>query len=183
MKYDVESIQQMVSAAPDLKFLYFWGHTPSVKGVTQACLSQWYDVVFEVDGIEYHTAEQYMMAQKALLFHDQEVYDEIMQADNPRDYKALGRKIRNFDGVVWDTCKYEIVVEGNKAKFSQNSDLREYLLSTGEAVLVEASPYDKIWGIGLNAAQTSRCYVQQWKGQNLLGSALMEVRDWLREYV
>lgn len=181
MKYDVESIKQMVSADPNLEFIYFWGHTPSAKGITQTCLSQWYGVKFEVAGVEYHTAEQYMMAQKALLFDDKEVYDQIMLADNPREYKALGRKIRNFDGKVWDSSKYSIVVEGNKAKFSQNADLREYLLSTGDAILAEASPYDKIWGIGLYAAQAAKGTVQQWKGLNLLGCALMEVRDWLRE--
>lgn len=181
MKYDVESIKQMVSADPNLEFIYFWGHTPSAKGITQTCLSQWYGVKFEVAGVEYHTAEQYMMAQKALLFDDKEVYDQIMLADNPREYKALGRKIRNFDGKVWDSRKYSIVVEGNKAKFSQNADLREYLLSTGDAILAEASPYDKIWGIGLYAAQAAKGTVQQWKGLNLLGCALMEVRDWLRE--
>ena len=122
-----------------------------------------------------------MMAQKALLFDDKEVYDQIMLADNPREYKALGRKIRNFDGKVWASRKYSIVVEGNKAKFSQNADLREYLLSTGDAILAEASPYDKIWGIGLYAAQAAKGTVQQWKGLNLLGCALMEVRDWLKE--
>lgn len=181
MKYDLQSIHQMVSADPTMKFLYFWGHTPSAKGITQTCLSQWFDVAFEVDGVKYHTAEQYMMAQKALLFNDREIYDQIMLADNPRDYKALGRKIRNFDGKAWDSRKYDIVVEGNKAKFSQSTDLKEFLLSTGEAILVEASPYDKIWGIGLNAAQAAKGTVQQWKGLNLLGCALMEVRDWLRE--
>ena len=181
MKYDVEFIKQMVSADPNVKFIYFWGHTPSPKGITQTCLSQWFDVEFEVSGVKYHTAEQYMMAQKALLFNDSDVYDEIMAADNPRDYKKLGRKIRNFDGKVWDSNKYQIVVEGNKAKFSQNLELKEFLLSTGDAILVEASPYDRIWGIGLYPAQAAKGKVDQWRGHNLLGSALMEVRDWLRE--
>ena len=181
MKYDVESIKQMVTADPNVKFIYFWGHTPSPKGITQTCLSQWFDVEFEVAGVKYHTAEQYMMAQKALLFGDKEVYDEIMLASDPRQYKALGRKIKDFDGKVWDYRKYQIVVEGNKAKFSQNEDLKEFLLSTEDSILVEASPYDKIWGIGLYAAQAAKGTVDQWKGQNLLGFALMEVRDWLKE--
>lgn len=181
MKYDVEFIKRIVSEDPNVSFIYFWGHTPSPKGVTQTCLSQWFDVEFGVAGVKYHTAEQYMMAQKALLFGDKEVHDEIMLANDPRQYKALGRKIRDFNGKVWDYRKYLIVVEGNKAKFSQNADLKEYLLSTGDAILVEASPYDKIWGIGLHAAQASKCTVDQWKGQNLLGCALMEVRDWLKE--
>ena len=181
MKYSVESIKQIASAKPEVQFVYFWGHTPAKDGVTSTCLSQWYDTVFEVGGVKYHTAEQYMMAQKARLFNDTEVYHEIMSADNPKDYKKLGRKIRNFDGKIWNSEKYEIVVDGNKAKFSQNPELKEFLLSTGDAILVEASPYDKIWGIGLYPAQAAKSTVEQWKGLNLLGSALMEVRDWLRE--
>ena len=181
MKYSVETIKQIACANPQVQFVYFWGHTPAKNGVTSTCLSQWYDTAFEVAGVKYHTAEQYMMAQKALLFNDAEVYDEIMAADNPRDYKKLGRKIRNFDGKVWDMKKYEIVVEGNKAKFSQNDELKEFLLSTGDAILVEASPYDRIWGIGLYPAQAAKGTVDQWRGLNLLGCALMEVRDWLRE--
>jgi nicotinate (nicotinamide) nucleotide adenylyltransferase len=181
MKYSVESIKQMVSADPNVRFIYFWGHTPSVKGITESCMSQWYDVEFEVAGVKYHTAEQYMMAQKALLFDDKQVFDQIMLADNPRDYKALGRKIRKFDSKIWDARKYDIVVEGNKAKFSQNDDLKEYLLSTGDAILVEASPYDRIWGIGLYPGQAAKGSIDQWRGLNLLGAALMEVRDWLRE--
>ena len=181
MKYSVETIKQIACANPQVQFVYFWGHTPAKKGVTSTCLSQWYDTAFEVAAVKYHTAEQYMMAQKALLFNDADVYDEIMSADNPRDYKKLGRKIRNFDGKVWDMKKYEIVVEGNKAKFSQNDELKEFLLSTGDAILVEASPYDRIWGIGLYPAQAAKGTVDQWRGLNLLGCALMEVRDWLRE--
>ena len=181
MKYSVEVIKQIVCANPEVQFVYFWGHMPAMNGVTSTCLSQWYDTAFEIDGIKYHTAEQYMMAQKALLFNDTEVYHEIMSADNPRDYKKLGRKIRNFDGKVWDTKKYEIVVEGNKAKFSQTPEFKEFLLSTGDAILVEASPYDRIWGIGLYPAQAAKGTVDQWRGLYLLGCALMEVRDWLRE--
>lgn len=181
MKYSVETIKQIACENPDLQFVYFWAEKPTKNGVSETCLSQWYDTAFEVAGVKYHTAEQYMMAQKALLFNDLVVYGEIMAADNPREYKKLGRKIRNFDGKVWDTKKYEIVVEGNKAKFSQNVELKEFILSTGDAILVEASPYDKIWGIGLYPAQAAKGSVDEWKGLNLLGCALMEVRDWLRE--
>ena len=181
MKYSVDSIKRMVSTDPNVRFIYFWGHTPSVKGITETCLSQWYDVEFEIAEVKYNTAEQYMMAQKALLFDDKEVFAQIMLADNPRDYKALGRKIRNFDSNVWDVRKYDIVVEGNRAKFSQNDDLKEYLLSTGDAILVEASPYDRIWGIGLYPGQAAKGTVDQWRGLNFLGSALMEVRERLRE--
>ena len=102
-----------------------------------------------------------------------------MSASDPKSYKSLGRKIKGFDAAVWDSHKYNIVVEGNKAKFSQNPLLRNYLLSTGNAVLVEASPYDRIWGIGMYESQARSGSVDSWKGENLLGYALMEVRDWL----
>ena len=104
-----------------------------------------------------------------------------MAAEGPAKYKKLGRKVRNFDSKVWDEKKYDIVVEGNKAKFSQNPELMEFLLSTGDAILVEASPYDKIWGIGLDIETAKEGSVEDWKGENLLGCALMEARDWLKE--
>ena len=181
MRYDIQTIRQIVRQNPTTAIVYFWGHTPTPNKMTAACLSQWYDCSFDVEGIRYHTTEQYMMAGKALLFKDDEVYQEIMTADNPRDYKKLGRKIRGFEQERWDDRKYDIVVEGNKAKFGQNPELADFLLSTGDAILVEASPYDKIWGIGLDREQAKKGSVDQWQGENLLGCALMEVRDWLRE--
>lgn len=181
MKYTIETIKEIVRRSPDTPIVYFWGHTPNSNEITTACLSQWYDCLFEADGIIYHTAEQYMMANKALLFGDNEVYDKIMTAEKPNKYKKMGREIRNFDSKLWDARKYEIVVNGNKAKFSQNPDLKEFLLSTGDAILVEASPYDKIWGIGIDKETAMKCTVEQWQGENQLGCALMEVRNWLRE--
>lgn len=180
MTYNIETIKQLVHQNPSVEFLYFWGHTSWSNYITETCLSQWYDCYFEVDGVAYHTAEQYMMASKALLFSDEEVYREILACDNPRDYKKLGRKVRNFDPQLWDAHKYDIVVKGNKAKFSQNPELKAFLLSTGDAILVEASPYDRIWGIGMNRELAQRLPVEQWNGENLLGCALMEVRDWLQ---
>lgn len=174
MKYSIENIKQLM---PNSEILYFWGHTPNPKKITKACLSQWFDCVFEVDNIQYHTAEQYMMAQKALLFNDTSVYEEIMSSNNPRDYKSLGRKIKDFNAALWDTKKYDIVVKGNISKFSQNPDLKEFLLSTKNSILVEASPYDTIWGIGLSKEEAEKCSINQWKGSNLLGFALMETRD------
>jgi ribA/ribD-fused uncharacterized protein len=181
MKYDIEKIKEIARLKPETPVVYFWGHTPNPKKMTAACFSQWYDCYFEVDGIQYHTTEQYMMASKARLFGDEEVFREIMEADSPFDYKKLGRKIRGFEQTLWDARKYDIVVEGNKAKFGQNRDIREFLLSTGEALLAEASPYDKIWGIGLDRETALKGTAEQWQGENLLGCALMEVRDWLRE--
>jgi len=180
MKYNIDKIKEIVRSKPDTKIIYFWGHTPNPKKITAACFSQWYDCYFEVGGAQYHTTEQYMMASKARLFGDNEVFNEIMEANNPNDYKKLGRKVRGFIPESWDAKKYDIVVEGNKAKFGQNVDIREFLLSTGEAILAEASPYDKIWGIGLDRETAMKGSAEQWLGENLLGCALMEVRDWLR---
>lgn len=180
MRYTISTIKDIVRRNPAKPVILFWGHTPNPQKITSSCLSQWYDCYFEIGGIMYHTTEQYMMASKARLFGDDDVFDEIMAADNPFDYKKLGRKIKGFEQEKWDAVKYDIVVEGNKAKFSQNPAIKEFLLSTGDAILVEASPYDKIWGIGLDREQAETVGVEQWPGENLLGCALMEARDWLR---
>jgi len=158
----------------------FWGHTNKPGKIRKSCLSQWYDCRFEVDGIQYHTTEQYMMAQKALLFQDRETYSKIMSADNPKDYKALGREVQSFDPLVWDDAKYRIVLQGNLAKFSQNPELWRFLDSTYDDVLVEASPYDGIWGVKLGMDDPGINDPSKWMGENMLGFALMEVRDILR---
>ena len=117
-----------------------------------------------------------MMAQKAELFGDKEIHKQIIACDDPAEIKKLGRRVRKFDASVWDQAKYSIVLNGNWKKFSQNPQLRDFLLSTGDQILVEASPYDTIWGIGLSADQAV-AGPQSWRGENLLGFALMEVRD------
>ena len=170
----------MVRKNPTTEIIYFWGHTPNPKKMTKSCFSQWYDVYFEVDGIQYHTTEQYMMASKARVFGDNDTLKEIMNATNPSEYKKLGRKVKGFEPTLWDEKKLDIVVEGNKAKFGQNPELKEYLLSTDDAILVEASPYDTIWGIGMDRDTALNSRIEDWKGENLLGCALMEVRDYLR---
>ena len=121
-----------------------------------------------------------MMAAKAELFDDKEIRKEILACSDPKQIKALGRKVRGFDQKVWDKFKYAIVLLGNWHKFSQNRKLREFLFSTGDSVLVEASPYDAIWGIRLAASSPEAQDPMKWRGQNLLGFALMEVRDELR---
>jgi len=181
MRYNVEKIKEIVRKNPTTEIIYFWGHTPTPQKITNSCFSQWYDVYFEVDGVQYHTTEQYMMASKARLFGDEETLREIMNAYSPAEYKKLGRKVKGFDASLWDEKKLDIVVEGNKAKFGQNPDLKEFLLSTGDAILVEASPYDKIWGIGLDREAALNGSVEDWRGENLLGCALMEVRDGLND--
>lgn len=121
-----------------------------------------------------------MMAQKAHLFGDDAVLGEIMQSRLPKQIKALGRKVQGFDSDVWDAYKYGIVLNGNLQKFAQNADLRAYLLSTGNAILVEASPYDDVWGIKMSADQARKSNPLEWCGQNLPGFALMEVRVMLK---
>lgn len=160
------------------KWLFFWGHTPAKDGsLTKTCFSQWWDGhPFEVDGTTYHTAEHYMMAEKARLFGDPETLAKIIAAGHPNTAKKLGRQVKNFDDPLWKRSRLDIVVRGNEAKFSQHPDLRDFLLHTGDRVIVEASPYDRIWGIGMAATHEHAEQPARWKGLNLLGFALMEVR-------
>ncbi|MBR4204254.1 MAG: NADAR family protein [Clostridia bacterium] len=181
MKYTRESIIERYRAGEDLNVIAFWGHTPNPKKMTKACFSQWYDCCFEADGVRYHTAEQYMMAQKAVLMGDGETYERIMAASDPQAYKALGREVRNFDAALWDREKYGVVLQGTLAKFSQNPELWAFLDGTGNQVLVEGSPYDGIWGVKLGLDDPRIHDPNQWQGENLLGFALMEARDILRE--
>lgn len=177
---NIKELRNEYNQGKHFKYIFFWGHTEKSGEVTSACLSQWYECKFTADGITYHTAEQYMMSQKAKLFGDREIFDRIMQATNPGEYKKLGRQIRNFDSEIWDKNKFDIVVNGNILKFSQNEKLKEFLLNTGSRVLVEASPYDCIWGIGKPKTDDNIENPLTWKGENLLGFALMEVREKLK---
>lgn len=180
MKYTIESICDRFRRKENMKYLFFWGHHPSAT-ITKSCFSQWYECRFTVDGVEYHTAEQYMMSQKAVLFGDTKINAEIMKAGHPNEFKTLGRRISGFDEKVWNDNKTDIVIKGNYAKFSQNPELKKFLLGTGKRILVEASPYDKIWGIGMAADDSRINNPLNWQGENLLGFCLMEVRDMLLE--
>lgn len=120
-----------------------------------------------------------MMYRKVLLFGDSEAAQRLLSANNPGEAKAIGREVKGFDQASWDAHRFEIVVSGNLAKFSSNPALREFLLNTGNRVLVEASPVDKIWGVGLAEDNPACENPNLWKGANLLGFALMEVRDQL----
>lgn len=158
------------------ELLLFYGHKVT-DPVTETCLSQWYPCQFEVDSVKYTSAEQYMMAEKARLFGDEKIRTEILSISDPRTCKALGRKVKNFDKAVWDKKKEDIVRNGNFEKFMQNDALRNFLLSTGDKVLVEASPTDRVWGIGLGKNNPDALDPQKWRGQNLLGFILMAVRN------
>lgn len=168
-------------AQPTAKYLYFWGHTPKQAGeVDKSCFSQWFPAAFTVDGAAYPTAEHWMMAEKARLFDDEDVRQRILAAKHPNEAKKLGRLVQGFEPTRWDEVKFNLVVAGNYYKFSQHPALRDYLLATGERVLVEASPVDAIWGIGLAADHPDAAQPKNWRGENLLGFALMAVRDQLR---
>lgn len=171
-----------IDAGRVFEFLFFWGHTPKREGVVDAsCLSQWFPRAFEIDGVWYATAEHFMMASKAKLFADEKAHAAILRAKSPAEAKAAGREVKNYDDAKWDRARFDAVVRGNVAKFGQHDDLRKFLLSTGDRVLVEAAPRDTIWGIGMGASNPVAKDPSKWRGRNLLGFALMEARAKLRD--
>lgn len=148
------------------KYFFFWKHR----------LSQWHIVNFTVDSYTYNCCEQYMMHRKALLMGDFESAAEIMLDTNPANHQSLGRKIQNFNQDLWNASKYGIVLDGNMARFTQSAPCRELLLATGDKIICEASPFDKVWGCGLSADNPDILDKSKWLGENLLGRVLMDVR-------
>ncbi|WP_424853509.1 NADAR family protein [Streptomyces sp. SAI-170] len=176
-----DALVREVRAGAGVKYLHFWGHRPRPDGrVGASCLSQWWPSPFTVDGTRYATAEHWMMAAKARLFGDAEAERRALAAEHPAQAKKAGRLVRDFDEDVWERERFGIVVEGSVHKFAAHADLREFLLNTGERVLVEASPVDRVWGIGLAADDEAAFDPERWRGPNLLGFALMEARERLR---
>ncbi len=173
----LEELLKQIDEGKQFSYLHFWGHRQLGLQADKACFSQWYVVPFQIDGITYPTAEHYMMAGKARLFDDQTVLKQILSANEPDMVKRLGRKVKNYDESAWVEHRFQIVVEGNYAKFSQNPKLAQFLLGTADKVIVEASPLDKIWGIGLAQDHPDSNAPHLWQGLNLLGFALMEVRS------
>jgi ribA/ribD-fused uncharacterized protein len=172
-----EALVEALRAGARVKYLHFWGHRPRPDGrVGASCLSQWWPSPFTVDGVTYVTAEHWMMARKARLFGDAEAERRVLAADHPAQAKKSGRLVRGFDDAIWARERFGIVVEGSVHKFTAHADLREFLLGTCERVLVEASPVDRIWGIGLAADDPAAADPERWRGPNLLGFALMEAR-------
>ncbi|MFJ3638189.1 NADAR family protein [Streptomyces sp. NPDC090108] len=175
---DTRTLVEEVRGGGRLKYLHFWGHRPRPDGRTGAgCLSQWWPSPFTVDGVEYATAEHWMMAGKARLFADPEAERRVLAAAHPAEAKKAGRLVRGFDEEVWERERFRIVVEGSVHKFAADDALRDFLLGTGERVLVEASPVDRVWGIGLAASDEAASDPERWRGLNLLGFALMEARE------
>ncbi|WST32742.1 NADAR family protein [Streptomyces sp. NBC_01166] len=164
-----------------VKYLPFWGHRPRWDGrLGESCLSQWWPAPFTVGSVTYATAEHWMMAGKARLFGDAEAEALAVSASSPAAAKKVGRLVKGFDDGIWARERFALVVEGSVHKFGQDPALRAYLLGTGERVLVEASPMDRIWGIGLTKDDPRTADPASWRGLNLLGFALMEARTRLR---
>lgn len=163
-----------------VEYVFFWGHQKPKNGVSKSCFSQWYESPFSCDGVDYKTAEHYMMAEKAKLFDDDKTFTKILNANKPIEVKKLGRKIQNFKEDTWLENRFEIVRKANFLKFEQNIELKEFLLKTDNKVLVEASPVDNIWGIGLASDNPLVKQPKNWKGLNLLGFVLMSVREELK---
>ena len=140
-------------------------------------LSNWYPSAFTVDGIAFSSMEQFMMYRKAICFQDEPVAAEILATDDVAEIKALGRKVSNYDENLWNGVRQIVVYEGLLAKFSQNEDLKAKLKATGNSILAECAVKDRIWGIGLSMRDPDRLDKSKWNGQNLLGYALMMVRE------
>jgi ribA/ribD-fused uncharacterized protein len=178
----VEDLKTVMVAGDRVKFLFFWGHRPSPDGrITASCLSQWWPASFEVAGHLFRSAEHYMMWRKALLFGDGASATRILTAAHPAQAKDMGRRVRGFDEDVWARERFGIVVAASVAKFGQHPNLGGFLLGTTGRVLVEASPHDRVWGIGLAADDARAGDPQRWLGLNLLGFALMQARAILTE--
>ena len=153
------------------KFTFFWGGP----------FSQWHPCSIEIDGVIYNCAEQYMMAQKALLFEDNIAHKKIMFTSDPKNQKKYGRQVKNFDENIWNKFTKDIVYKANYAKFTQNEYLKKILLATVGTTLVEASlydsPYDQIWGIGLASDDPKAKDRNTWRGTNWLGEIITRVRE------
>ncbi|MGO4801163.1 NADAR family protein [Pseudomonas sp. W22_MBD1_FP4] len=139
--------------------------------------SNWFRSDFEVKGVRFNCVEQFMMYCKAKLFGDETSAGKIMAAMHPRDHKAIGRNVSGYDDATWCERRSRIVAHGCYAKFSQNPVLRDALLATADTVLVEASPYDRVWGVGLAEHDPRVLDPSQWNGLNLLGIALTHARE------
>jgi ribA/ribD-fused uncharacterized protein len=155
------------------KYTFFWRDASP--------FSQWHKKGFTIDGVHFKTAEHYMMWKKAMLFGDTDSAEKVLKAGHPSDAKKLGRAVKGFIREEWEANCKRFVYDGNYAKFTQNEDLRKKLMETGDTLLVEASPYDAIWGIGMDEATAKKTPANQWPGTNWLGEVLTELRENLKK--
>ena len=190
-RYNINWLISAVESGEKLEYFTFWQADP---GCENRIFSQWYQQEFVVNGRTYKTAEQYMMSEKALLFGDFDAYKAIMSESDPKMCKQLGRTVKNFDSKVWDESFREIIFHGNLGKLQGDLLFVDALLSTGNAVLVEASPLDDIYGAGMSKKDllddNGNLLVkpQNWhkkdsnkQAENNLGFVLMGVRDLLND--
>lgn len=175
---DRHALADRVAAGQAFDYLPFYGH--SGQGAGPWVLSQWWPAAFTFDGLRYPTAEHWMMAEKARTFGDERALAEILLVEDPQSAKVLGRAVEPYDDAVWSARRGDAVVKGNLAKFTQHPALGAWLVATGDRILVEASPTDKVWGVGLGITDPAVRDPRKWRGANLLGFALMRVRDELR---
>ncbi len=144
-------------------------------------LSNWYLSDFTVDGIKFSSMEQYMMYQKAVVFKDKDIASQILKTNDVARIKDFGRQVSNYNDSVWNGMRQIVIYKGLLEKSRQNEKLKKALLDTGDDILAECAVSDKIWGIGLSMKDSNKNDIKSWKGQNLLGFALMLVRNELRE--
>lgn len=173
-----DELLEREAAGEQIRINPFWSDKPKRAGVVDdSCFSQWYQSPFTIDRVRYETSEQWMMAAKARLMGDPAVEAQIISANSPGHAKALGRQVRWFSEPHWNAEAFEAVVLGNLAKFSNDTELRAHLVATGDKILVEASPVDRLWGVGLGAKDPLIGRPSEWLGGNLLGFSLMIVRS------
>lgn len=172
----------MIELGVRVRWVFFWGHAaPAVGAIGAHVLSQWSPVEFTVDGVTYRSAERFMMAGKARLFGAADAERAAITAAHPAGAKKAARPVRDFDEATWVGHRLDVVVRANVAKFGQHDDLCSYLLGTGDRVLVEASPRDRSWGIGMGARDEHAEDPSCWRGENLRGFPLMAARAQLRQ--
>lgn len=150
-------------------FTFFWDENSP--------FCQWYPSKFIINGINFNCAEQYMMYMKAKFFNDEQIGERILEATSPIEHRSLGRQVKNFNKEKWERVCKKIVYDGNYAKFSQNPGLRAELFHTAATTIVEASPFDRIWGVGLAEDDERILDRKNWRGTNWLGEILTQIRE------
>ena len=143
-------------------------------------LSNWYLAQFKADGQSFSSLEQYMMYEKAITFKDNFIAEKIMKSEDAAEMKALGRSVQNYSEIFWNGIRQIIVFNGLLAKFEQNPELKTALVQTSDAILAECAVKDRTWGIGISMNDENRFNIEKWKGMNLLGYTLMEVRKTIK---
>ena len=178
--YNKQELIKELNGGKEFSYIYFWGHRQKERNIfDKSCFSQWFPIGFTLDKQYYPTTEHFMMAKKAKLFNDETTYINIVKSKTPKEAKAYGRQVKNFDNDIWEENAFNIVVQGNFEKFSQNEQIKKILIDTYPHILVEASPVDKVWGIGLSSDDKKASNPLEWEGENYLGFALMKVRETL----